>query len=70
MKTDIAMTGVSLTADGSNVDTKKGGYAQHILFLNNTYGLVSGATTVRSRDHDTNKHRRLLPWNLGPAKEQ
>ena len=39
---DNQMTGVSLTAYGSNVDTYGGGYAQHVLFFNNTYDHVWG----------------------------
>lgn len=36
------MTGVSLTAYGSNIDTYGGGYAQHNFMSNNTYEMVWG----------------------------
>jgi hypothetical protein len=36
------MTGVSLTAYGSNIDTYGGGYAQHNFMANNTYEMVWG----------------------------
>jgi hypothetical protein len=32
------MTGVSLIAYGNNIDTYGGGFAQHVMLLNNTYG--------------------------------